>query len=218
MLGLVDHGGSKSSDNGAASDSGASRGRWEGDVPTGCAQPEAVSSGCGGEQSEAPPTLTSWRGPCGSTPADAYWSKQKVWFSGDRSLEVRRSGDGPRCDQADRRPGQGGCRRSSAGADQWKDGGRLAPPGWRCASVTNLAVLTPHRRRSARPDAPNWLLLLAAAHGPTANQQRLALVVDDHIEERRMHFECVAVLDEAELAKFVHEEIDARPRRANPRR
>jgi hypothetical protein len=45
------------------------------------------------------------------------------------------------------------------------------------------------------------------------------LIVDDYIEQRRVHIQrAIVVLDEAQLAKFIHEEVDSRPRRPNSSR
>ena len=38
--------------------------------------------------------------------------------------------------------------------------------------------------------------------------------MDDHVQERGVHLQGAVVLDEAELAEFVHEVIDPRPRRS----
>src|SRR4030095_9158954 len=53
---------------------------------------------------------------------------------------------------------------------------------------------------------------------PLRRKDRPELVVDDDVQERRVDLQSAVVLDEAELAKFVHEIVDPRPRRTHPRR
>src|SRR5260370_26812275 len=43
----------------------------------------------------------------------------------------------------------------------------------------------------------------------------LWLVVQNHVQQRIMHFQCSIVFDEAQLAELVHEKADARSRSAD---
>ena len=41
------------------------------------------------------------------------------------------------------------------------------------------------------------------------------LLVQNHVQQGIMHFQCSIVFDETQFAEFIHEEADARPGRAN---